>query len=207
MPYREALELRQQEGEQRGLTSAGHADDAGMPQVPDVGARTTAGVSTVDRNSVTASPQWWPAWVPAGEGVERAHGREVQRGNRCLARAVLGVSGQGRVDLPFQGHVLAHDDVAGVGQGGMAEGDVARQGVQVPRRRRSGPRCGPPTTNRLEINWSMASSRAATWDTAASPARDQAPALSREQVLGLVLVEEGEGLHPIQLVGLFHEPA
>jgi hypothetical protein len=52
----------------------------------------------------------------------------------------------------------------------------------------------------------MASSRAAHLGHRGIPRRDQAPALSREQVLGLVLVEEGEGLHPIQLVGLFHEP-
>lgn len=54
--HRKALELRQQEGQKRGLAGAGHADDAGVPQVPDVGAE-PEGVSTVERNRVTASPQ------------------------------------------------------------------------------------------------------------------------------------------------------
>ena len=142
---------------------------------------------------------------PGREGIERRHGREVEAGHRGLARSVLGVARKGRVDLPFQGHVLADDDVAGIGQGCVTEGDVAGQGLQVvaidDQRRvvlAEHEAVGDQLVHGVLQGLDLGDRRIA--------GGDQASALGREQVLGLVLFQEGEGLDPVQLVGLLHQP-
>ena len=203
MPDREALELRQQEGQQRRLAGAGHADDAGMPQVPHMGRepqrRVHRGAEEGHRFAPVVAVRG-----PRREGVEGAHGREVEAGDRRLARAVLGVARQGGVDLPFQGHVLAYDDIAGIGQRCMAEGHVARQGVQVLAVDDQG-RVVVPHHEPVGDQLVHGLFEGGHLGHRGIPRRDQPPALGGEQIFGLVLVEEGEGLNPIQLVGLLHQ--